>query len=59
MGRYGGGWTILTLASVDGLVAVHDPAVPAEERALMLVLNVGSSVSEVGFLGPMHEGLYS
>jgi hypothetical protein len=50
---------ILTLASVDGLVAVHDSAVPAEERALMLVLNIRFLVPEVGFLGPMHEGLYS
>ncbi len=55
----GGRWMILVSAFKDGLVAVHDPTTPTKESALMLVLNNGSPVQEVGFFGPMHKGLYA
>ncbi|KAL3778064.1 LOW QUALITY PROTEIN: hypothetical protein ACHAW5_011135 [Stephanodiscus triporus] len=55
----GGGRTVLASTSEDGLIVVHDPTMPTEERALISVLNVGSPVRRAGFFGPGGEGIYA
>jgi hypothetical protein len=58
VGSSGSGRTVLASTSKDDLIVMHDPALPTEERALMLVMNIGAPVREVGFFGPMCKGLY-
>ena len=55
----GGGRMVLTSASKDGLVVLHDPSALTEENALLSVVNFGSPVRRIGFFGLGYEGLYA
>jgi WD40 repeat protein len=50
--------SMLVSGSEDGLACLFDTAQPSEELALQGVLNVQSSLREVGFFGPAYEGVY-
>lgn len=50
--------SLLVSGSEDGLACIFDTSQASEETALQGVLNVQTSLREVGFFGPAYEGVY-